>query len=229
MKLNIVSSRDGVSLNKHLYSFLNPYSLAELLKCGVVNESIKFCVDGGALAKFFSYYFGHNFERMSFDFTSIANDVFEECEKNSLSISFVGATKDEMNLFVDKIKRKYPELNILYSINGYYRDEDEVMKRIYKSDVLVVSMGAVKQENFLLAARSSGFEGTGFTCGGFVRQYSSTENEMYYPKLINKLKIRFLYRVYKEPHTLRRYIKYPLNMLSIYVALKKGKLVVNKL
>jgi N-acetylglucosaminyldiphosphoundecaprenol N-acetyl-beta-D-mannosaminyltransferase len=67
-------------------------------------------------------------------------------------------------------------------------------------------MGVVRQERFLLAARNAGFRGVGFTCGGFIHQTARDEID-YYPAWINRWNLRFLYRMYREPHTRMRYLK----------------------
>lgn len=73
-------------------------------------------------------------------------------------------------------------------------------------DFLIVGMGALMQERFLIKAKLSGFQGIGFTCGGFIHQTSKNEIE-YYPIWADKLNLRFVYRMYKEKHTRKRYIQ----------------------
>ena len=66
-------------------------------------------------------------------------------------------------------------------------------------------MGAPRQERFLLNLRESGWRGAGFTCGGFFDQVSG--NGDYYPAWIDRLNLRFLYRLVREPRRLwRRYL-----------------------
>ncbi|NJO34267.1 MAG: hypothetical protein HC869_15170 [Rhodospirillales bacterium] len=60
------------------------------------------------------------------------------------------------------------------------------------------------QESFLLRLRQQGFNGVGFTCGGFLDQYSI--GKQYYPTWIDRLELRWLYRLIMEPGRLwRRY------------------------
>ncbi len=50
------------------------------------------------------------------------------------------------------------------------------------------------------------FQGIGFTCGGFVHQ--TAMNRMhYYPNWVDKMNLRFVYRMYKEKHTRTRYLQ----------------------
>ena len=66
-------------------------------------------------------------------------------------------------------------------------------------------MGAVMQEKFLLKVKRLGYTGIGFTCGGFIHQTARGEAG-YYPAWVDRMNIRFLYRMWKEPHTRKRYI-----------------------
>ena len=49
-------------------------------------------------------------------------------------------------------------------------------------------------------------EGIGFTCGGFIHQTANNEIE-YYPLWIDRMNLRFVYRMYKEKHTRKRYVQ----------------------
>ena len=54
--------------------------------------------------------------------------------------------------------------------------------------------------------KKMGYQGIGFTCGGFVHQ--TAMNRMhYYPDWVDKMNLRFVYRMYKEKHTRTRYLQ----------------------
>jgi N-acetylglucosaminyldiphosphoundecaprenol N-acetyl-beta-D-mannosaminyltransferase len=73
---------------------------------------------------------------------------------------------------------------------------------------VIVGMGAVLQEKFLLTLRSLNWQGAGYTCGGFFHQTADTIT--YYPKIIDQLQLRWAYRIFKEPKLFLRYsIQYP--------------------
>ena len=73
-------------------------------------------------------------------------------------------------------------------------------------DFLIVGMGALMQEKFLLKVKKMGYQGIGFTCSGFVHQ--TAMNRMhYYPNWVDKMNLRFVYRMYKEKHTRTRYLQ----------------------
>jgi N-acetylglucosaminyldiphosphoundecaprenol N-acetyl-beta-D-mannosaminyltransferase len=217
--INIKSQWSIDSLSKGVYSFLNLASVGQFLEMdNSDSEIITFYSDGGLLCKLVKLLTGKNIQRVSFDFTSIANEVFKYCESNNLSIFFIGAEQKEIELFVDKISCKYPDLIINGYSSGYFDNSTLLAQQIIDSgsNMVVVGMGAGKQEGFLIELFKMGFDGHGFSCGGFIRQFSTTSNDKYYPNLINTLKLRAFYRMYKEPHTIKRYaFSYPYNVLSI--------------
>ena len=95
--------------------------------------------------------------------------------------------------------------------NGYFSSEEEMDKvieqiRELKPDFLIVGMGIVMQETFLVKVKKANVDCIGFTCGGFVHQTAYNEIQ-YYPKWIDWMNLRFLYRMYKEKHTRKRYVQ----------------------
>lgn len=76
--------------------------------------------------------------------------------------------------------------------------------------------GGVDARTFLLKVRNAGFQGIGFTCGGFIHQTANNEIE-YYPLWIDRMNLRFVYRMYKEKHTRKRYVQAALLFLHAFV------------
>ncbi|KPV91510.1 UDP-Gal:alpha-D-GlcNAc-diphosphoundecaprenol beta-1,4-galactosyltransferase [Pseudoalteromonas sp. P1-30] len=200
------------------YSFLNLASVGEVLADKKEQNMTYFC-DGMLLAGLLSFLNFKRIGRFSFDFTSVADPIFSYAESNNLSLYFVGASVIEIELFVKKIKGRYPNLVIIGYCDGYFMNTDRttVINEIIHNDinVVVASMGAGVQEGFLIELRGHGFDGVGFTAGGFIRQESNSKND-YYPLWIERLKLRAFYRMYKEPHTVKRYfIGYFINAFKL--------------
>jgi N-acetylglucosaminyldiphosphoundecaprenol N-acetyl-beta-D-mannosaminyltransferase len=215
IKFNLAAGEDSMFENCKDYSFINPSSLDLLIRANKDYSSIQFGVDGGLLAVILSNIMGTKIRRVSFDYTSIAKRVFKQAQSNGLKIALVGAEQVELDRFTKRISLEYPELNISYTHSGYFNEADlnEMAGEIVKCDVLICSMGAVRQEDFILAIRKAGFVGISYTCGGFFRQHASSENENYYPDWVNSLNLRAFYRMYKEPHTINRYFfNYPVSL-----------------
>jgi len=209
-----------------ILSFINLSSIKQALNLPTPSvKKLQFMCDGFLLATILSILFLKVVRRYSFDFTSIAEDVFLWAKKNHKKIYVVGAKKKELEEFLRVIEFEYPGLCLVGSSSGYIPKEKwkDILIDIdeKRADVLLVSMGAGLQEEFLLEAIANGYRGVGFSCGGFVRQTSTSRKKQYYPKYISKLKLRAIYRMYKEPHTIKRYvIDYPINFLKLFFCLR---------
>ena len=65
-------------------------------------------------------------------------------------------------------------------------------------------MGVLNQEEFLAGLFSNGWNGVGYSCGGFMHQTSS-KGHHYYANWVNKFNLRFVYRIWDEPKLIKRY------------------------
>lgn len=225
-KLNFTDQAKSNSKNK-LYTFINPFSYKQLREKGVLNSFDGILVDGIILIWILRM-FNVKITRKSFDMTSLAKETFIYCQSSKKRIFFVGSTQKAMNSFLKIIKRHYPQLVIVGHSSGFFENKanlNNLISRVISSntEIVVVGMGAPKQEEFLLKLKKQGYNGTGFTCGGFFHQTQSKIN--YYPELINKFNLRWLYRILDEPKLLKRYLfAYPTGtFLFIYDLIKHKK------
>lgn len=203
---------DILSVNHKIYTFLNPVSYLIALD----NEDLfrKFdgiFADGSLLVTAIKFLYGEKVTRRSFDMTSLAPELLNFAEKNKKSIYIVASRQEQVEKAVTIFKEMYPNLIFSGYRNGYFSSEEEMKKEAIhitelKPDFLIVGMGVLMQEKFLILVKECGFKGIGFTCGGFIHQTSKNQIE-YYPKWIDKMNLRFLYRMYKEKHTRKRYMK----------------------
>ena len=143
--------------------------------------------------------------------TSLAPLLFNYAQDNGKSIAIVASKQEYVERAIKTLTEKYPKLSIVYYRNGYFDNENDKIIAARKivmmaPDYLIVGMGIIKQEDFLLKVKKTGFQGIGFTCGGFIHQVATDKVE-YYPKWIDEYNLRFVYRMYKESHTRKRYLK----------------------
>lgn len=195
-----------------VYSFLNPVSYIDAL----TNKDLFLMLDGvfadgSFLCKAIRILYGTNVKRRSFDMTSIAPQLFEYAIENNKSIYIVASKQEQVERAVEIFKELYPNLNIIGYRNGYFNNEEEQDEEAQKivalqPDFLIVGMGVIMQEKFLLKVKDAGYKGIGFTCGGFIHQTASNQID-YYPQWVDKMNLRFLYRFIKEKHTRKRYLK----------------------
>ncbi|GAA0353497.1 WecB/TagA/CpsF family glycosyltransferase [Bowmanella denitrificans] len=195
-------------------SFVNPYSYQILAqRPDLLNALDHLYCDGVSGAKLLSWRLKCKIERVSFDMTSLAPIFFRFSEENNLRVYLLGANQKEVEGSRDSFLKTFPKLNVVGARNGYFSNESEMTKACEdifskSADVVIVGMGTPKQEEFIKYIKSysnTGLKGI-FTCGGFIHQ-SSLKAE-YYPYWINKLELRWLYRLLFEPHSRKRVFKY---------------------
>lgn len=167
--------------------------------------------DGGLLVKAIKGLYHQQVERWSFDMGSMAPVVFRYAIEHHKRVAIVGTKQEMLEKAVVTLRNSYTALDICYYRNGYFSgdaEKDEEARKLVDiaPDILIVGMGIINQEDFLLRAKSAGFKGLGFTCGGFIHQTAQDKKD-YYPKWVNEHGLRFLYRAWKEPHTRSRYFK----------------------
>ncbi|WP_159811778.1 WecB/TagA/CpsF family glycosyltransferase [Pseudomonas sp. 18058] len=211
------------------YSFINFASIGSVFEQNP--STITYFCDGMLMSTFMSRVTGRTIGRVSFDFTSIADRVLSGAEQLGKRVYFVGARQAELDLFILKIRSLYPQLVIAGYHHGYFNAEQAEGIRTdichSEADILIVGLGAGLQEQFEQDALQAGFRGVAFTCGGFIRQ-EALATRQYYPALINRLHLRAFYRMYREPHTIKRYlIDYPSNFVQLLAMLARHKVAIS--
>ncbi len=209
----ILQKTKSLRLEKGLTSFINPFSMLLLRDYPDIATHIDYWyVDGISLVKQINQYRQAKIERHSFDDTSLAPVVFDFVKQNGYTLAIIGTKEEFIHDAVSTIENKFG-IKVQYFRNGYFLDKADRANCIefvknQHFDVVVCGMGTPYQELFLIDLKKAGWEGFGFTCGGYLHQISKKEN--YYPAFFDKLDIRWIYRILDEPKLLRRYIvEYP--------------------
>lgn len=201
------------TLQPGVNSFVNPFSMLKLAETENIVENIDHLyVDGISLVKFINAFTGKSVGRYSFDDSSIAPAVFNFAKASNLRVAIVGTTQPDLEKSVAILEKRY-DLKVAYSRNGFFDNEEqreEVMQQLLQlnCDIVVCGMGTPFQERFLIDLKNKGWNGYGYTCGGYLHQLATKEK--YYPPLFDKLNIRWIYRIYDEPKLFHRYfVLYP--------------------
>lgn len=204
--------------NGSITTYINPYSYLFFRKnISLFNKFDRIGVDGVSLVILLSLVGIKVAKRESFDMTSQALVVFNECIELEKDIFFVGSTEKSINNFINIIKNNFPKLNISGYRNGYFdndEDKEQCLKKIniLNPEVIIVGMGTPFQEQFLIDLKNTGWNGTGYTCGGFIHQTGS--GIKYYPDFYNTYNLRWLYRMIDEPKLIKRYlVLYPKSVI----------------
>jgi len=230
IKNKLVSSKE---LNKKgVYFYLNPYSYLLLRKKkSLLDEAEYICIDGQWLCHFLKLFGISSVERCSFDNSSAAPIVFKYAENHAQKVVLIGTDKEAAEKFKLYLLDTYPSLNIVLSRDGYFKSQYEISQSHQtildlQADLVIVGMGAIKQEEYLIALKEKGWSGSGYTCGGFMHQ-TARKGHKYYPNWVNKFDLRFIYRIWDEPKLLRRYTidygRFAIVFIKDYLYFRKNK------
>jgi exopolysaccharide biosynthesis WecB/TagA/CpsF family protein len=220
---NIFTSRIPRSIEdfdprkKRLITFLNPHSYTLAVKKAELFEGFDFIAPDGILTVMALNLLKaapFKVKRFSCDMTSVVPYVFNIAIENKLNVFFLGTDASGIKESVDVFRNSFPDLNIAGFRNGYFsslQERDEAIASIVKlnPDMIFVGMGTILQESMVLDLRKAGYPGAVYTCGGFLHQTKREIN--FYPEFVDKLNLRFFYRIFKEEGVLKRSIKtYPM-------------------
>jgi N-acetylglucosaminyldiphosphoundecaprenol N-acetyl-beta-D-mannosaminyltransferase len=203
--------RDFLKEKRRIYTFLNLVSYLDALQHqDMFAQFDGIFADGSLLVKAIRLLYGKHITRRSFDMTSLAPRVLEYARTNKKSIYIVASKQEQVEEAVSIFQKNHPEINIVGYRNGYFADEKErdmEAKHIValNPDFLIVGMKTIIQEEFLLKVKGAGYQGIGFTCGGFIHQTAKNGKD-FYPAWVDRMNLRFLYRMWREPHTRKRYL-----------------------
>ncbi|MCI6609529.1 MAG: WecB/TagA/CpsF family glycosyltransferase [Ezakiella sp.] len=133
-----------------------------------------------------------------------------------LKVYFVGAKEATLFKAVDKIKEKYPNLEVVGMHDGYFKENSEEETKIIadinkkKPDILVAAMGFPKQEKFLALTETPKIS---IGCGGSLDVISGNVKRA--PKWMQKAGFEWFYRLIKEPKRIKRQMVIPLFLAKI--------------
>lgn len=216
--ISVLASRRGkggsIPCEKSLITYLNPYSYLLIRKQIGIIEDFNVVNYDGFLLSWLMRLIGIKQNRISFDMTSFAPVFFDCLVKRRCNVFFVGGEPGIADKAVSKLKDNYPSLIVSGIRHGFFSGPEERNNFINRlvllsPDYVVVGMGAPLQEQFLVDLKKAGWNGVGYTCGGFLHQ-TAKAGVCYYPPIINRLNLRWLYRMVDEPKLMKRYfLEYP--------------------
>ena len=81
--------------------------------------------------------------------------MLEQCAKDKIPVALVGAKPHVISGAVKRLKDKLPDLKIVYYHNGYFSDDERVIKELKRNvtKFVLVALGSPKQEFFIEKAR----------------------------------------------------------------------------
>jgi N-acetylglucosaminyldiphosphoundecaprenol N-acetyl-beta-D-mannosaminyltransferase len=206
--------------DKKTIIYLNPYTYNYFRTRTHLIENVDGVRFDGFFMSTFLKLFGVSVpERQSFDMTSLAPIIFNMAQKKQMRIYLCGGTESDVKSFTSIIQDRFRGINVVGSCSGYFDDEDfdSIKEGIVKNnpDLVILGLGGKKQE--IIASKLAPFVDSHiFTCGAFISQ--TTERISYYPEIIDRYNLRWAYRFWKEPHTIKRVvINYPIFVFNLLI------------
>lgn len=189
--------------------YINHYSYLKLRNKSIDTSNLEIRFDGILFCIQYLILCWRYVKRRSFDFTSDAENVL----RNSKKITLIGGLNDDIkrvsNFFNEKYGKKFNYLN------GYDFTHKEYIENVDEESNIIIGLGSPKQEHLLNNISSN--SRIIYTCGGFLTQTATSlkkNKKEYYPKIISKFGLRWLYRLFKTNYVWKRlFFLYPLSFI----------------
>ncbi len=141
--------------------------------------------------------------------------ICEEAANQQKSIFLYGAKPGVADEAKSELEKRYPDINISGTLDGYEKDEQIIKQTINdaKPDILFVAMGSPRQELWIEENRDNlhpfVYQGVG---GSFDVLAGNIERA---PESFQKAGLEWLYRLLKEPSRIKRQMELPKFLVKI--------------
>ena len=154
--------------------------------------------------------------------------IVEEGEKLGWSFYILGGKDDTPNKAVENLKKIYPKLNVVGFHEGYFENEEDENKvieeiNLLQPNILIVAMGAPKQEKWIYANKDR--LKVDVACGqGGTLDYEAG-NVKRAPEFFQKVGLEWLWRLIKQPSRIVRMLVLPVFLFKVLFTkdISKGK------
>lgn len=145
---------------------------------------------------------GHKVQRIAG--IEFAYFLLRRCEEQNIPVAMVGARPHVISIASDNIKKDMPNLKLVYTHNGYFSDEERVLKEIKQKSprLILVALGSPKQERFIQSLKEILPSAVMIGVGGSFDVWSGQVQRA--PELYQKLGLEWFYRTVKEPARFKR-------------------------
>jgi len=140
------------------------------------------------------------------DFTSA---LFEKMAAEGRSVYLFGSRPSVAEKAGENLRVKYPGLVVCGTHDGFFTDDANIVKSINEAapDLLLVCLGAPKQEKWMMSRRNSLNVGLMIGAGGSLDVFAGVAQRA--PEKWQKMGLEWLYRLKKEPKRIGRMMKLP--------------------
>ena len=133
-----------------------------------------------------------------------AKVLLRETALNNIPVAIIGAKEEVITKAVKNLNAEISGLNIVYYHNGYFENDNDIYEDLKNASpkIILVAMGAPKQEKFIYNAKKRLKPALMIGIGGSLDVWSGTIKRA--PKIFQKLGLEWLYRVITQPSRLKR-------------------------
>ena len=148
-------------------------------------------------------------------------DLFSKIEQTDLKVFFLGSGPGVAAEAREKILDRNPNLNIVGVHDGYFKDDDQVIDYIngFEPDLLLVGLGAPKQEYWIHKNRERLTASVLYGCGGSLDGFSGRVPRS--PDIFIKLNLEWFHRLISQPTRAKRMLRLPLFLVKIIISGRK--------
>jgi len=148
--------------------------------------------------------------------------LFERMAENGQSVFLYGAKPGVAQTAGVRIMEQFPGLRVVGTADGY-GDSGQVVEaiRAAQPDLLLVCLGAPKQEQWMAAHQGSLNTGLMAGLGGMLDVFAGIVERA--PEWCRKWGVEWLYRLLKEPRRAKRMLKLPLFLFAVIGERLRGR------
>lgn len=134
----------------------------------------------------------------------LGKSLIVKFSNDNKKVAMIGAKPDVIKLAIENLKNELPNLNIVYSHDGYFKDDNIILDEVASAspDLVLVALGSPKQEFFINALKAKLPNATMIGLGGSFDVWAGVVNRA--PAIWQKLGLEWLYRTLKEPQRFKR-------------------------
>lgn len=138
------------------------------------------------------------------------------------SVFLFGAKPGVAEMAAENIARRLPGIKIAGANDGYFTDDAPIVEKINaaRPDLLLVCLGAPKQELWMRSHAGSLDAGLMIGAGGSIDVFAGTVERA--PEFWQKAGLEWLYRLMKEPRRIGRMMKLPKFLLLVMARRVRG-------
>ena len=133
-----------------------------------------------------------------------AKNLLELSAQNGWTVAIIGAKEEVLNGACQNLKQELPALNIVYSHNGYFENDDEIYNELKQANpqLILAAMGSPRQEFFISNAKNVLERGLMIGIGGSLDVWSGNVKRA--PEIFQKTGTEWLYRTITQPERFKR-------------------------